>query len=111
MSKSKDTITPKRQGGSRPASATICLTRTCRSRASSELTRTARIDRQPPTRALEGAAARLHREPLPQTFGRERPEVVVPIEERARQLRQQKAGRKAAKAKGRSDQSIPGDAV
>ena len=44
-------------------------------------------------------------------FGRERPEVVVPIEERARQLRQQKAGRKAAKAKGRSDQSIPGDAV
>jgi len=44
-------------------------------------------------------------------FGRERPEVVVPIEERARQLRQQKAGRKAATAKGRSDQSIPGDAV
>jgi hypothetical protein len=44
--------------------------------------------------------------PLPQfiehiyakRFGRERPEVVVPVEERARQLEQKKAARKAAKA-------------
>lgn len=40
-------------------------------------------------------------------FGRERPEVVVSIEERARQLRQPKADRKAAKAKRRGDSSIP----
>jgi hypothetical protein len=43
-------------------------------------------------------------------FGREQPEVVVSIEERARQLQQQKAGRKAAKAARRSDTSISGDA-
>lgn len=42
-------------------------------------------------------------------FGRERPEVVVTVEERARQLRQQKASRKAAKAKRHSDPSITGE--
>ena len=43
-------------------------------------------------------------------FGREQPEVVVSIEERVRQLQQQKAARKAAKAARRSDTSISGDA-
>jgi hypothetical protein len=43
-------------------------------------------------------------------FCRERPEVVVTIEERARQLQQQQVDRKAAKAKRRSDTSITGDA-
>jgi hypothetical protein len=33
-------------------------------------------------------------------FGREKPEVVVPIEERARQAARRKAARKAAKASG-----------
>jgi hypothetical protein len=42
-------------------------------------------------------------------FGREQPEVVVSIEERARQLQQQKTDRKAAKAQRRSDKSIAGD--
>ena len=42
-------------------------------------------------------------------FGRERPEVVVTVEERARQLRQQKASRKEAKAKRHSDPSITGE--
>jgi hypothetical protein len=37
-------------------------------------------------------------------FGRERPEVVVPIEERAGSCANRR-GRKAAKAKGRSDQT------
>jgi hypothetical protein len=39
-------------------------------------------------------------------FGREQPEVVVSIEQRARQLQQQKADRKAAKAEQRSDTNI-----
>ena len=43
-------------------------------------------------------------------FGREQPEVIVSIEERARQLDQHKADRKAAKAARRSDTSISGDA-
>jgi hypothetical protein len=43
-------------------------------------------------------------------FGREQPEVVVSIEDRARQLHQQKAARKAAKAERRSDTSITSDA-
>jgi hypothetical protein len=43
-------------------------------------------------------------------FGREQPEVVVSIEERARQLQQQKADRKAAKAVRRSGTSNPSDA-
>ena len=43
-------------------------------------------------------------------FGREQPEVVVSFEERARQLQQQKADRRAAKAARRSDSSISGDA-
>jgi hypothetical protein len=43
-------------------------------------------------------------------FGRERPEVVVSIEERAQQLQQKKADRKAAKAARRSDTSITSDA-
>jgi len=43
-------------------------------------------------------------------FGREQPEVVVSIEQRARQLQQQKADRKAAKAARRFDTSNPSDA-
>ena len=43
-------------------------------------------------------------------FGREQPEAVVSIEERARQLQQQKADRKAAKAERRSGTSITSDA-
>ena len=43
-------------------------------------------------------------------FGRGQPEVVVSIEERARQLQQQKAGRKAAQAARRSETSISSDA-
>ena len=43
-------------------------------------------------------------------FGREQPDVVVSIEERVRQLQQQKVARKAAKAARRSDTSISGDA-
>jgi hypothetical protein len=42
-------------------------------------------------------------------FGREQPEAVVSIGERARQLQQQKADRKAAKAQRCSDKSIAGD--
>lgn len=43
-------------------------------------------------------------------FGRDQPKVVVSIEERARQLQQQKADRKASNAGRRSDTSISGDA-
>jgi len=43
-------------------------------------------------------------------FGRDQPEVVVSIEQRARQLQQRKADRKAAKAARRSDTGISGDA-
>ena len=43
-------------------------------------------------------------------FGREQPEVVVSIEQRARQLQQQKADRKAANAARRSDTGVSGDA-
>jgi hypothetical protein len=56
--------------------------------------------------------------PLPQLiehlhfkrFGREQPEFVVSIEDRARQLQQQKTDRKAAKAEQRSDTGITSDA-
>jgi hypothetical protein len=56
--------------------------------------------------------------PLPQfiehlyfkRFGREQPEVVVSIEERARQLQRQKTDRKATKAARHSATSISGDA-
>ncbi len=55
------------------------------------------------------------KEPLPQfiehlyhkRFGRERPEIVVPIEQHARQLAQKKAERRAAKAARRA-QADPG---
>jgi len=43
-------------------------------------------------------------------FGREQPEVVVSIEERARQLQQRKADRKAAKVERRSDTPMTGEA-
>jgi hypothetical protein len=42
-------------------------------------------------------------------FGREQPEVVVSIEQRARQLQQQKADRDAAKAQRRSDKTVTSD--
>jgi hypothetical protein len=42
-------------------------------------------------------------------FGREQPEVVVSIEERARQLQRQKAGRKAAQGQRRSDSTVTSD--
>jgi hypothetical protein len=42
-------------------------------------------------------------------FGREQPEVVVSIGERAKQLQRQKAGRKAAKAQRRSDSTVTRD--
>jgi hypothetical protein len=41
---------------------------------------------------------------------RQEPEVVVSIEQRARQLQQQKADRKAANAARRSDTGVSGDA-
>jgi hypothetical protein len=55
------------------------------------------------------------KQPLPQfiehlygkRFGRERPEVVTPIEEQARQLAQAKAGRKARRVGARTDNGDP----
>jgi hypothetical protein len=55
--------------------------------------------------------------PLPQfiehlylkRFGRERPEVVVSIEQRARQIEQKKAERNAAKAARRAEASVRAD--
>ncbi len=58
------------------------------------------------------------KQPLPQFiehlyqkhFGRERPEIVLPIEQRARRLAQKKAERRAAKAARRAQSSAGEDA-
>jgi hypothetical protein len=40
----------------------------------------ARQDQQPPARAVEGAAAAVHRAPLLKRFGRDRPRIFIPAE-------------------------------
>jgi hypothetical protein len=69
----------------------------------------ARLDRQPPTRACKAPLPEFIEHLYFKRFGREQPEVVVSVEERARQVQQQKADRNAAKAERRSDTSITGD--